>query len=75
MEGAELLQLPATQAGKVSCGSEGKSGIAVGGSLGKAEGRWRCSRAGHCRARRGDRAAPSGCKMSIAHAWIAPSGT
>lgn len=46
-----------------------------GGSSCKAKGRWRCSTAGHCRARQGDGAAPSGRRAGIAHACIAPTGT
>lgn len=38
MEGAELLQLRATQRGKVSCSSDEKSGIAVGGVRGRLRG-------------------------------------
>jgi len=73
-EGAELLQLPTAQTRRVSCSSDDERDRG-GESLGKAEGRWRCSRAGHCRARLGDEAAPSGRKMGVTPACVAPAST
>lgn len=43
--------------------------------MGGVWGRRRCSKAGHCRARQGNGAAPSGHKMAIAHACIIPTGS
>lgn len=75
MEGAELLQLPATQAGKVSCRSEGKSGITVGGVWGRRRGGGGAAGLGIAEQGEATGQLPAGVRRVSLMPVIAPSGT